>query len=213
MTYLLGITGSVASGKSTMAAQLKASLAQQHPTLTLEVVCTDAFLYPTEKLKALGLLEKKGFPESYDTQALMQFLSDVKQGKSPLFAPRYNHLSYDIVPDAYTRVEQPDVLIVEGLNVLFAELKDFFDFSVYLHAEENVLETWYIQRFLRLCEEGRYAPDAYFYRYADWAEGELIAQAKRIWREVNLPNLRQNILPTKEKAQLVLNKSVNHTFI
>jgi type I pantothenate kinase len=213
MTSFIGITGSVASGKSTMAARLATFLAEDKPSMIVQTVCTDAFLYPNEKLAALGLSKKKGFPESYDIEALVQFLSKIKQGGSPVLAPRYSHLSYDIVPDSYQSIDQPDLLIVEGLNVLSERLVNFFDLSIYLHAEDEVLERWYIERFLRLCEEGRYNPNTYFHRYAEWKSEDLARYASSVWHEINLPNLKQYILPAKEKAHLVLNKASDHTFI
>ncbi len=213
MTCFIGITGAVASGKSTMAACLSAALVQQNPSMRVQTVCTDAFLYPLQTLETLGLLKKKGFPESYDMQALVRCLSQVKQGDSLVLMPNYSHLSYDIVPGSFVSITQPDFLIVDGLNVLSPHLRDFFDFSIYLDAEEDILECWYTERFLRLCAEGAENPNAYFYRYAGWGLAELKARASSIWYEINLPNLRQNILPTREAAHLVLKKSADHTFL
>lgn len=213
MTFFIGIAGAVASGKSTLAACLSTSLMHQTPTLSVQTVCTDAFLYPHQKLEKLGLLKKKGFPESYDLEGLMRFLSQVKQGDSLVMAPVYSHLSYDLVPNHFVSITQPDFLIVEGLNVLSSCLYDFFDFSIYLDAEEFILETWYTERFLELCAEGSSEPNAYFYRYQGWGRQALKTQAGLIWREINLPNLRENILPTREKAHLVLKKSIDHAFL
>ncbi|MGH9558190.1 MAG: type I pantothenate kinase, partial [Bryobacteraceae bacterium] len=194
--YIIGIAGSVAVGKSTTARILQALLSRwpNHPKVDL--VTTDGFLLPTRILEKRGLMNRKGFPESYGQRRLVRFLRDMKSGCSEVHAPVYSHLIYDIVPGATQKVCQPDVLIVEGLNVLqtgaSAEIfvSDFFDFSVYIDAEEEMIESWYVARFLKLCETVFRNPESYFNRYAELTRTEAIEQARSIWREINGPNLR-----------------------
>lgn len=218
--FIIGIAGSVAVGKSTVARILQTLLARwpEHPKVAL--ITTDGFLLPTAELERRQLMHKKGFPESFDRGALLRFLSDVKGGRGELRAPVYSHLKYDIVPDRYVLVDQPDILIVEGLNVLQSGLpdssdrhvfvSDYFDFSIFIDAEPDDIESWYIERFLTLRHTVFNQPDAYFSRYADLSEQEAVETATDIWRSINLPNLRQNILPTRMRAKLIMHKNRSH---
>jgi len=219
--YIIGVAGSVAVGKSTTARVLRALLSRWPNTPKVDLVTTDGFLYPNAVLQRDGLMEKKGFPESYDGAALLRFLSDVKGGKSNVRAPVYSHLVYDVVPDDYVVVDRPDILIVEGLNVLIPGrrpkggeaipvVSDFFDFSVYLHAEEDLLEKWYVARFMRLRETAFRDPRSYFGKYADLTDEQAEATARDIWARINLANLHENVLPTRARASLVLTKGASH---
>ncbi|OBW92598.1 pantothenate kinase [Gallibacterium genomosp. 3] len=213
--YIISIAGSVAVGKSTTARILQALLTQADRRVDL--ITTDGFLYPLEKLKQLDLLGKKGFPVSYDTHALIQFVSDIKSGKKAVKAPVYSHLTYDIIPGQYTEINQPDILIIEGLNVLQRGHKahnlfvsDFVDFSIFVDAEETLLKSWYIKRFLKF-RKGAFAdPNSYFHHYAKLSEKEAIEIASHIWDTINGVNLHENILPTKERASLILVKGEDH---
>jgi type I pantothenate kinase len=217
--YIIGIAGSVAVGKSTFSRVLRAALARwpDHPDVAL--VTTDGFLHPNAVLETRGLMHRKGFPESYDQRRLLQFLADVKGGEPMVTAPVYSHLVYDIVPGRWQEVTQPDILIIEGLNVLQSPeardgsrifVSDFFDFSIYLDADEAVIESWYVKRFLRLRETVFRNPDSYFHRYSELSEAEAVETAKRIWEEINLKNLRENIGPTRDRAHLILEKGGDH---
>lgn len=219
--YIIGVAGSVAAGKSTSARILKALLSRWPNTPQVELVTTDGFLYPNAVLEREGLMDKKGFPESYDNRKLLRFLSDVKAGRRMVAAPVYSHLAYDVVEDDYTYVDRPDILIVEGVNVLLATrpprdareipfVSDFFDFSVYLHATEDVLEAWYVERFHRLRKTAFPDPRSYFRKYADLNEEETDRIARDIWKRINLENLRENIAPTRPRASLVLTKGADH---
>jgi type I pantothenate kinase len=219
--YIIGVAGSVAVGKSTTARVLQALLAHWSPKPTVALVTTDGFLFPNAVLERQGLLQKKGFPESYDLPALLAFLSDVKAGRSPVRAPIYSHLTYDIVPNQWVEVNRPDILIVEGLNVLqtgrlprdgkaVPVVSDFFDFSVYLDADEPVLRDWYVHRFLSLRSTAFADPRSYFHRYAVLSDEEAIATALSIWERTNLANLEDNILPTRPRATLILKKGPDH---
>jgi type I pantothenate kinase len=215
MPYIIGVAGSVAVGKSTTARVLQALLARWPNTPKVDMVTTDGFLLPNAVLEREGLMEKKGFPESYDLPALLLFLSDIKAGRRPSRAPIYSHLVYDVVPNHWVEVDRPDILIVEGLNVLQAGrpprdgsaipfVSDFFDFSVYLDADEPVLRTWYVDRFLTLRGTAFTDPKSYFHRYARFTDQEAIETATSIWTRINLLNLRDNILPTRQRADLIL---------
>jgi type I pantothenate kinase len=219
--YIIGVAGSVAVGKSTTARILKALLARWPNTPKVDLVTTDGFLRSNAELTRLGLMDRKGFPESYDTALLLRFLADVKAGKRPVRAPLYSHLVYDVVPGEETSVEGPDILIVEGLNVLqparlprdgegIPFVSDFFDFSIYLDAEEEHLHRWYVHRFLRLRHTSFRDPLSYFRKYAELSEPEAIAIAERLWTHINLINLRENILPTRQRASLILKKGPTH---
>src|SRR5215207_5097359 len=219
--YIIGVAGSVAVGKSTTARVLQALLARWSNTPRVDLITTDGFLLPNAVLEREGLMDKKGFPESYDLPALLRFLSDVKAGRRPVRAPVYSHLIYDVLPHHWVEVDRPDILIVEGLNVLQAALppkdgktipfvSDFFDFSVYLDADENVLCEWYVDRFLTLRETAFRDPKSYFHRYSQLSDAEAIETATAIWTRINLVNLRENILPTRQRADLILTKGATH---
>ena len=219
--YIIGIAGSVAVGKSTFSRVLRASLARWPDHPRVQLVTTDGFLFSNDILKRRGLMERKGFPESYDQRRLLQFLADIKAGGASVSAPVYSHLVYDIVPDAVQQVEQPDILIVEGLNVLQGPdvdsrgtsrvfVSDFFDFSIYIDAEEETIENWYVDRFLRLRETVFQDEASYFHRYALLSDAEATRMAGTIWESINLANLRENIRPTRERAHLILEKGEDH---
>ncbi len=221
MPFILGLAGSVAAGKSITARVLQALLARwpSHPNVAL--VPTDGFLFPNAVLEERGLMSRKGFPESYDLPRLLNFLADVKSGMERIEAPAYSHLVYDVLADQSIVLEQPDIVIVEGLNVLqpaklpkdgqaIPFVSDFFDFSVYIDAEEALVESWYVERFLRLRQTAFRDPASYFHRYATLSEEEARATGLSIWRSINLVNLRQNILPTRQRADLILHKRADH---
>jgi type I pantothenate kinase len=220
--YIIGIAGSVAVGKSTFARILRALLARwpHHPKVDL--VTTDGFLYPNQVLEDRGLMNRKGFPESYDLRRLTRFMAELKSGAEEVRAPVYSHLVYDIVPGEETVVQQPDIVLVEGLNVLQTPdgarrrsirtfVSDFFDFSIYLDADEGAVEEWYVARFLTLRDTAFRDPRSYFRRYADLSTEEAIATAKRIWGDINGINLRENIRPTRDRARLILRKARDHS--
>ncbi|HEY2644763.1 MAG TPA: type I pantothenate kinase [Galbitalea sp.] len=215
--FVIGVAGSVAVGKSTTARLLRELLARWDDTPRVELVTTDGFLYPNAELERRGLMERKGFPESYDRRALLRFVSNVKSGVSEVRAPFYSHLRYDIVPDAEIVVRHPDILIVEGLNVLQPPvaggrlaISDLFDFSVYVDARTSDIANWYVERFLSL-QRGAFAnPASYFHRFASLSEEDAIALSRTIWKSINEPNLLQNVLPTRPRASLVLRKGSNH---
>jgi type I pantothenate kinase len=217
--YIVGIGGSVAVGKSTFSRVLRASLARWPDHARVDLVTTDGFLYPNRILEERRLMQRKGFPESYDQRRLLRFLADIKAGVPGVSAPVYSHLQYDIVPNAVQEVNQPDIVILEGLNVLQSPdgrigsrvfVSDFFDFSIYLDADASTIERWYIERFLQLRDTVFRNPSSYFHRYAALNEAQAIATAQRIWREINLVNLIENIGPTRERAHLVLEKGEDH---
>ncbi|WP_081738123.1 type I pantothenate kinase [Arthrobacter sp. H41] len=220
--FVIGVAGSVAVGKSTTARVLRDLLRRWPESPSVELVTTDGFLYPNAELKRRGLMERKGFPESYDRRRLLRFVSEVKSGADEVRAPWYSHLTYDIVPGREVVVRRPDVLIVEGLNVLAPArarpdgitglaLSDFFDFSVYVDAKTSYIEQWYIQRFQSL-RSGAFAdPHSYFHRYARLSDDEARETAQGIWRRINEPNLMMNVLPTRGRAQLVLTKESDHS--
>ncbi|MFP7762153.1 type I pantothenate kinase [Marisediminicola sp. LYQ134] len=214
--FVIGVAGSVAVGKSTIARLLRELLARWDDTPRVELVTTDGFLYPNHELERRGLMTRKGFPESYDRRALLRFVSQIKSGATEVRTPFYSHLSYDIVPDAEIVVRQPDILIVEGLNVLQPPVSgrlavsDLFDFSVYVDARSADIASWYEDRFLRL-QEGAFAnPKSYFHRYSTLSPEEARATARDIWNRINGPNLAENILPTRSRATLVLRKNADH---
>lgn len=218
--YVIGIGGSVAVGKSSTARIIQALLARGAGAPKVELVTTDGFLYPNRTLEERGIMHRKGFPESYDRRRLLQFVADVKSGNPRLKVPIYSHLVYDIVPEEARIIDRPDILIVEGLNVLQRGgrvtrstqvfVSDFFDFSIYVDADEQHLQQWYVERFLRLRGTAFRDPSSFFRRYAELSVDEATATAKRIWREINGVNLKQNIEPTRERADLILEKGAKH---
>lgn len=213
--YVLGIAGSVAVGKSTTARILQALLARWPTHPRVDLVTTDSFLHPNRVLEERGILNRKGFPESYDQRALVQFVAEVKAGAEEVAAPVYSHLTYDLLPGQTVVVRRPDVLILEGLNVLQAGggrlfVSDYFDFSIYVDAREADIERWYEERFLALRETAFRDPSSYFRRFGELSEAEAVATARRIWAEINGVNLRENILPTRERARLILEKGPDH---
>jgi type I pantothenate kinase len=220
--YIIGIAGSVAVGKSTTARILKALLGRWPNTPKVGLIATDGFLLPNAVLERERLMERKGFPESYDLPALLAFLNNIKAGQRNVAAPVYSHLVYDIVPGESVIIDRPNILIVEGLNVLQTSrlprdgravpfVSDFFDFSIYMDAEETQIRRWYIERFMTLRETAFRDPSSYFKRYSELSADEAVAVAQRIWREINGVNLKQNIEPTRERADLIIEKGPRHT--
>jgi len=215
--FVIGVAGSVAVGKSTVARLLRELLARWDDTPRVELVTTDGFLYPNAELERRGIMDRKGFPESYDRRALLRFVTQVKSGASEVRSPFYSHLHYDIVPDAEIVVRQPDVLIVEGLNVLQPPspghrlaVSDLFDFTIYVDARTHDIARWYEERFLSLQRGAFSNPRSYFHRFASLSEDEARTRARGIWTSINEPNLVKNILPTKARASLVLRKNADH---
>lgn len=220
--YIISIAGSVAVGKSTSARILQSLLSAWPQPRKVDLITTDGFLYPLEKLKKDNLLEKKGFPISYDTPRLIRFISDIKSGKRHVKAPIYSHLTYDILPNEFNTVDQPDILILEGLNVLQTSaqhsqkpdrlfVSDFVDFSIFVDAKEDLLKDWYIKRFLTFRQSAFADPNSYFHHYSKLSETEAIQIAQNVWDNINGLNLRQNILPSRERANLILVKGKAHT--
>ena len=219
--FIIGVAGSVSVGKSTIARVLQTLLNRCRDGIKVSLITTDGFLYPNSVLEEKGLMEKKGFPQSYDIKRLIQFVQDVKSGKVKVKAPVYSHLVYDIVADEYELIEQPDILILEGLNVLQSGMdypnskprvfvSDYLDFSIYIDTEEELLEEWYISRFLKFWKGAFTDPQSFFHNYIQLSEEEAISEARKIWRAINLANLHENILPTRARASLILHKSENH---
>jgi type I pantothenate kinase len=219
--FIIGVAGSVAVGKSTTSRILRALLQRWRTSPKVELITTDAFLLPNAELEKRGLMERKGFPESYDRAALIAFLTDMKSGKPSATVPVYSHLVYDVVPGEYVKIERPDILIVEGLNILqpgelpksgkpilFAS--DFLDFSVFIDADEEDLRAWFMERFRKLRETAFTDPRSFFHRFAEMSTEEAEKFGLWAWESINLPNLRDNILPTRSRAQLILKKGPNH---
>ena len=215
--FVIGIAGSVAVGKSTVSRLLRELLARWEGTPKVALITTDGFLYSNEELEKRSLMHRKGFPESYDRLALLNFVADIKSGKESVQAPVYSHLTYDIVPDSFETVSSPDVLIIEGLNVLQGPgsdqdvtLSDYFDFKIYVDAETENISNWFLNRFHELRESAFTNPASYFHRYAEMPLDKALEKATEIWQTINLPNLTKNILPTRSRATLVLKKGDKH---
>lgn len=219
MPYVIGVAGSVAVGKSTFARILQALLARWPDHPKVDLITTDGFLHPNRVLEERGIMNRKGFPESYDTRSLLKFLRDLKSGQKVVEAPVYSHVVYDIVEGETTTVCQPDILILEGLNVLQVGspgsdntefVSDYFDFSIYIDAKESDIETWYVDRFLSLCDSVFLEPESFFQHFAHLSREEATEVARSIWKEINGLNLQNNIEPTRERASLILRKGSNH---
>ncbi|MCT8559599.1 type I pantothenate kinase [Glaesserella parasuis] len=216
--YIISLTGSVSVGKSTSARILQALLSEWTEKRKVDLITTDGFLYPLKTLQERNLMKRKGFPESYDIHRLIEFVSDIKSGKRNVKAPVYSHLTYDIIPDQFNEVDQPDIVILEGLNMLQSGMNyphsvfvsDFVDFSIYVDADETLLKDWYIHRFLKFRRSAFSDPHSYFHHYSKLSEQEAIATASTIWDEINGLNLRKNILPSRERANLILVKGEDH---
>lgn len=219
--FVIGIAGSVAVGKSTTARILAQLLARWPSSPKVDLVTTDGFLYPNAVLQRENMMDRKGFPESYDVGKLLRFLSAIKAGRPNVHAPSYSHLTYDVLPNEYTVIDRPDILIFEGINVLQSRslptdgkivpmVSDFFDFSIYIDAEESLIHTWYVSRFMHLRQTAFRNPDSFFNRYASISEEAALAIAEGLWQNINLKNLKQNILPTRPRADLILQKGQDH---
>ena len=219
--FIIGIAGSVAVGKSTTARVLKELLARWPSSPKVDLVTTDGFLLPNAVLRERGLMERKGFPESYDVGAILRFLSAIKAGEGKVTAPLYSHLTYDVREGEYLTIDRPDILIFEGINVLQVRdlpedgrtvpfVSDFFDFSIYIDADDALIHAWYVDRFMRLRETAFRDPHSFFHRYSQLSEDAARAIAEGLWANINLKNLRENIVPTRPRADLVLRKGSNH---
>lgn len=214
--FVIGVAGSVAVGKSTISRVLQQLLSQwpQHPQV--ELVTTDGFLYPNAVLEEKGLMDRKGFPESYDRRSLLDFIDAAKSGKAPIEVPVYSHFAYDVVAGETRVLSNPDILIVEGLNVLQAGdsgvfVSDYFDFSIFVDADLDAVRKWYVERFITLRDTAFAQPEAYFHRYADLTDEEAVRTAETIWARINEVNLVENILPTRPRASLILEKAADHS--
>ena len=216
LPYIIGVAGSVAVGKSTLARLLQTLLSRwpEHPRV--ELITTDGFLFPNAELEARDIMDRKGFPESYDTRQLLDFLRAVKSGEPEVTAPIYSHVIYDVLPNRHEIVHQPDILILEGLNVLQVDshanefVSDYFDFSIYLDADESLIESWFIERFHALRRTVFQDPQSFFKHFADLTDEQATALAGQIWESINGRNLRENIAPTKGRASLVIEKGADH---
>lgn len=214
--YIIGIAGSVSVGKSTIARLLKTLLNDFYPDKKVDLLTTDGFLYPNKILKERGMMDRKGFPESYNMDELLRFLVDVKNNKPNIQVPKYSHEIYDIVPNETITIDRPDILIVEGINVLqlpsneIIYVSDFFDFSFYVDAQEELIEKWYLQRFGLLLDTAFKNPSNYYYKFTSWKREDAFDYARSVWERVNLVNLREYILPTSLRANLIIHKTHNH---
>lgn len=222
LPFIIGIAGSVAAGKSTTARVLQKILSLAPSKPQVDLVTTDGFLYPNQVLESKGILNRKGFPQSYNARKLIRFLADIKSGKKEVSAPKYSHLEYDILEGEKQYINSPDIVIIEGINVLQVNLNrlhkgprifvsDFFDFSIYVHSSEKNLLNWYVNRFLSLKNTAFQKADSYFHKYANLTHEEAIMTATSIWNEINKPNLLKNILPTRYRANLILEKDTDHS--
>jgi type I pantothenate kinase len=215
--FVIGVAGSVAVGKSTVARLMRELLSRWSDTPRVELITTDGFLYPNAELERRGIMDRKGFPESYDRRRLLKFVSQVKSGAEEVRAPFYSHIEYDIVPGAEVVVRRPDILIVEGLNVLQPPvngrlaLSDLFDFTIYVDARTHDIENWFVERFRKLREGAFSSEESFFHRFAEIPEEEALGFAREVWRTVNEPNLKRNVQPTRSRATLVLRKDADHT--
>lgn len=219
--FVIGIAGSVAVGKSTTARILKELLARWPSSPKVDLITTDGFLYSNAELKKRGLMDKKGFPESYDVKEVLRFLSNIKAGQSKVRAPLYSHIHYDVLPDKFSIVDQPDILIFEGINVLQSSdlvkdgvavpfVSDYFDFSIFIDAKREYAEKWYLKRFMQLRDTAFRDPASFFHKYSAYSDEDAMRFAQGLWNDINLVNLRENILPTRPRANLVLRKGSNH---
>lgn len=219
--FIIGIAGSVAVGKSTTARVLKELLTRWSGKPKVDLVTTDGFLHPNTYLQSHNLMDRKGFPESYDVGAVLKFLSDIKAGQPNVKAPCYSHLTYDVIPGEYVEIDRPDILIFEGINVLQVRdlpedgkiipfVSDFFDFSIYIDAAEELIHQWYVDRFMRLRETAFKSPDSFFHRYSTISHEAAMKIAQDLWTNINLINLHDNILPTRPRANLILRKGPDH---
>ncbi|MCO5161453.1 MAG: type I pantothenate kinase [Mesorhizobium sp.] len=219
--FIIGIAGSVAVGKSTTARVLKELLQRWPSSPKVDLVTTDGFLWSNEVLRRENLMDRKGFPESYDVGALLRFLSAIKSGQRNVHAPLYSHLTYDVLAGQFVTIDRPDILIFEGINVLQTRdlpkdgnavpfVSDFFDFSIYIDADEHLIHKWYIDRFMRLRETAFRDPNSFFHRYASLSTDAALAIAEGLWANINLKNLHENILPTRPRADLILKKGADH---
>lgn len=219
--FIIGVAGSVAVGKSTTSRILQALLSRWPSSPKVDLVTTDGFLHPNRVLEERGLMQRKGFPESYDGAALLRFVADIKAGKRGVRAPVYSHITYDVTPGEHVTVDRPDILIFEGLNVLQPAplpkdgkavpfVSDFFDFSIYLDADEERLHDWYVKRFMRLRDTAFRDPRSFFRKYTELTDAQALARAEELWATINLVNLRENILPTRQRASLILKKGAQH---
>ncbi|MEE6666876.1 type I pantothenate kinase [Pediococcus acidilactici] len=216
MPFIVGISGSVAVGKSTTARLLQVLLSNWFSDLKTQLITTDGFLYPNAELKRRHLMSRKGFPESYNMKELIHFLNAVKTGQKQIKVPKYSHQVYDVIKDEYDVIDQPDILIVEGINVLQLPanetiyVSDFFDWSIYVDAEADLIEKWFLERFGVLLDTAFHDPSNYYYQYAQMPREEAFAYAKKIWRDIDLKNLKEYILPTRFRADMILHKTEGH---
>nr|WP_195459504.1 type I pantothenate kinase [Pediococcus acidilactici] len=214
--FIVGISGSVAVGKSTTARLLQVLLSNWFSDLKTQLITTDGFLYPNAELKRRHLMSRKGFPESYNMKELIHFLNAVKTGQKQIKVPKYSHQVYDVIKDEYDVIDQPDILIVEGINVLQLPanetiyVSDFFDWSIYVDAEADLIEKWFLERFGVLLDTAFHDPSNYYYQYAQMPREEAFAYAKKIWRDIDLKNLKEYILPTRFRADIILHKTEGH---
>lgn len=214
--FIIGISGSVAVGKSTTARLLEELMSHYFPQQKVQLITTDGFLYPTSELKQKGLMDRKGFPESYDMEKLINFLNNVKAGRSNVKAPVYSHQIYDIVPDQFDVIDRPDILIIEGINVLQLPsnqqiyVSDFTDFSIYVDAKASEIKEWYLERFRLLMKTAFKDPQNHYYQYAQTDPKQALQLATDVWNDIDMPNLEENILPTRSRADLIMHKTTNH---